>query len=46
MPSIEFGCLPTIVDRINQARDEILRRNLNTDAALAQLFLDIKHLGC
>jgi DNA polymerase-3 subunit delta' len=40
------GRLPAIVDRINQTRDEILRRNLNTEAALAHLFLDIKHLGC
>ena len=38
--------LPAIVDRITGTRDEILRRNLNTEAALAHLFLDIKHLGC
>ncbi|MFQ5511229.1 MAG: ATP-binding protein [Candidatus Krumholzibacteriia bacterium] len=38
--------LPAIVDRITWTRDEILRRNLNMDAALTHLFLDIKHLGC
>ncbi len=36
--------LPRIVDRIIGTRDGILRRNLNIDAALVDLFLDIKHL--
>jgi hypothetical protein len=38
--------LPTVLDRIAGTRDDIVRRNLNMDAALAHLFLDIKHLGC
>ena len=37
--------LPRILDRIIGARDGILRRNLNIEAALVDLFLDIKHLG-
>ena len=36
--------LPRIIDRIIGTRDGILRRNLNIDAALVDLFLDIKHL--
>lgn len=38
--------LPAIVDRILETRDGILRRNLTMDAALVQLFLDIKHARC
>lgn len=38
--------VPAVLDRIQRAHDEILRRNLNVDAALVDLFLDIKHLGC
>jgi len=36
--------LPRVVDRIIGTRDGILRRNLNIDAALVDLLLDIKHL--
>lgn len=38
--------LPLVLDRIIETHDEILRRNLNMDAALVDLFLDIKRLGC
>jgi DNA polymerase-3 subunit delta' len=38
--------LPAVLDRIAGTRDDIVRRNLNMDAALTHLFLDIKHLGC
>ena len=37
--------LPGVIDKIVMTRDAILRRNLNIDAALVDLFLDIKHLG-
>lgn len=37
--------LPAIVSRITDTRDGVLRRNLNMDGALVQLFLDIKRLG-
>jgi DNA polymerase-3 subunit delta' len=37
--------LPGVLDRIIATRDGILRRNLNMDAALVSLFLDIKQLG-
>jgi DNA polymerase-3 subunit delta' len=37
--------LPRILDRIVGARDGVLRRNLNIEAALVDLFLDIKRLG-
>jgi DNA polymerase-3 subunit delta' len=37
--------LPAILDKIVTTRDEILRRNLNIEAAFVDLFLDIKHLG-
>ena len=37
--------LPRVIDKIVITRDAILRRNLNIDAALVDLFLDIKHLG-
>jgi DNA polymerase-3 subunit delta' len=37
--------LPRIIDRIIVARDGILKRNLNIDAALVDLLLEIKHLG-
>jgi DNA polymerase-3 subunit delta' len=36
--------LPRVLDRIIGTRDGILRRNLNIDAALVDLLLDIKHL--
>jgi hypothetical protein len=38
--------LPVVLDRIIATRDGIVRRNLNMDAALVSLFLDIKQLGC
>jgi DNA polymerase-3 subunit delta' len=38
--------LPEVLNRIIDTRDQILRRNLNMDAALVNLFLDIKQLGC
>ena len=38
--------LPEVLDRILTTRDEVLRRNLNMDAALVDLFLDIRQLGC
>ena len=38
--------LPGIVDRIVVTRDQVLRRNLNVDAALVSLLLDIQRLGC
>ncbi len=38
--------LPAVLDRIIATRDGIVRRNLNMDAALVSLFLDIKQLGC
>jgi len=38
--------LPMVIERIFGTRDEVLRRNLNMDAALVNLFLDIKRLGC
>ena len=38
--------LPAVLDRIIDTRDEILRRNLNMEAALVNLLLDIKQLGC
>jgi DNA polymerase-3 subunit delta' len=38
--------LPGVVDRIVVTRDQILRRNLNVDAALVSLLLDIQRLGC
>jgi DNA polymerase-3 subunit delta' len=37
--------LPRVLDKIVVTRDGILRRNLNIDASLVDLFLDIKHLG-
>ncbi len=37
--------IPRILDRIIEARDGILKRNLNIDAALVELLLDIKHIG-
>jgi DNA polymerase-3 subunit delta' len=37
--------LPRVLDKIVVTRAGILRRNLNIDAALVDLFLDIKHLG-
>ncbi|UCH83179.1 MAG: hypothetical protein JSW50_12040 [Candidatus Latescibacterota bacterium] len=37
--------LPRVLDKIVRTRDGILRRNLNIDAALVDLFLDIKQLG-
>jgi DNA polymerase-3 subunit delta' len=37
--------LPRVLDRIISTRNGILRRNLNIDAALVDLFLDIKQLG-
>ena len=37
--------LPRVLDRIIGTRNGILRRNLNIDAALVDLFLDIKHSG-
>jgi DNA polymerase-3 subunit delta' len=37
--------IPRILDRIIEARDGILKRNLNIDAALVDLLLDIKHIG-
>jgi DNA polymerase-3 subunit delta' len=37
--------LPVVLDRIIATRDGILRRNLNMDAALVSLFLDIKQMG-
>jgi len=38
--------VPAVLDRIIETHDEILRRNLNMEAALVDLFLDIKHLRC
>jgi DNA polymerase-3 subunit delta' len=38
--------LPGVLDKILATRDGILRRNLNIEASLVHLFLDIKHLGC
>jgi DNA polymerase-3 subunit delta' len=35
--------LPRVLDRIIETRDGILRRNLNIEGALVDLFLDIKH---
>jgi DNA polymerase III gamma/tau subunit len=35
-----------ILDRIMETRDRIHRRNANMDAALVDLFLEIKHTGC
>lgn len=37
--------LPRVLDRIIDARDGVLRRNLNIEGALVDLFLDIKHSG-
>jgi DNA polymerase-3 subunit delta' len=37
--------IPGILDAINGARDDILRRNMNIDATLAHLFLAIKRAG-
>lgn len=37
--------LPTVLARIARARAEILVRNMNIDAALVDLFLDLKRLG-
>ena len=37
--------LPGILDKIVVTRDGILRRNLNIEAALVDLFLDIKNSG-
>ncbi len=37
--------LPRVLDKIIGTRNGILQRNLNIDAALVDLFLDIKHLG-
>jgi DNA polymerase-3 subunit delta' len=34
--------LPMVLDKISDARDKIIRRNMNVDATLAHLFLDIK----
>jgi hypothetical protein len=36
--------LPRILDRIVGARDGVLRRNLNIEAAMVDLFLDIQRL--
>ncbi|UCG52627.1 MAG: hypothetical protein JSW58_03505 [Candidatus Latescibacterota bacterium] len=44
-PRWEKRNLPRVLDKIVGTRDGILRRNLNTDAALVHLFLDVKHLG-
>ena len=38
--------LPGVVEQIVKTRDEILRRNAHIDAALVDLLLDIKQLGC
>lgn len=38
--------LPAVVDRIIVTRDEILRRNLNVDAAMVNLLLEVKRIGC
>jgi DNA polymerase-3 subunit delta' len=38
--------LPTILDKIIRTRDDILWRNLNMDAALVSLLLDIRQSGC
>ncbi|MCZ6767507.1 MAG: AAA family ATPase [bacterium] len=38
--------LPAVVDRILDTRDGVVRRNWNIDAALVDLFLDIKHSRC
>lgn len=38
--------LPQVIGRILETRDGILRRNLNTDAALVDLFLEIRRIGC
>jgi DNA polymerase-3 subunit delta' len=38
--------LPAVLGRIIDTRDQILRRNLNIEAALVDLLLDIKHLRC
>ena len=38
--------LPVVLDRIVETRDQILRRNLNIEAALVDLLLDIKQLRC
>lgn len=37
--------LPAIIDSISRARSEILHRNLNIDATLVDLFLNIKRSG-
>ena len=37
--------LPRIIDRIIDTRDGVLRRNLNIEAALVDLFLDIHRAG-
>jgi DNA polymerase-3 subunit delta' len=37
----ERGRLPRVIDRISRARYEILVRNMNIDAALTSLFLDL-----
>lgn len=38
--------LPAVVNRILDTRDGVVRRNWNIDAALVDLFLDIKHSRC
>jgi len=38
--------LPRIIGRVSRAREEILRRNLNIEATLVDLFLAIKRAGC
>lgn len=45
IPNWDRKNLPRVLDRIVGARNGILRRNLNIDAALVDLFLDIKNLG-
>jgi DNA polymerase-3 subunit delta' len=44
IPRWERKNLPRILDRIVGAREGVLRRNLNIEAALVDLFLDIKRL--
>ena len=38
--------IPSILDRIARAREEILQRNLNIEATFVDLFLAIKRFGC
>lgn len=37
--------LPELISRVADARDRILRRNMNIDGTLAKLFLDMKRYG-